>query len=235
MKNLIKLMVMALCLSACKSNLDKNNTFQQTNEGKIADTIATMPIGPLVEGEESLTEDSFGKIRELKGQQISTNEIFKVRETEMIVKDSFLIMKNLSDKNMFKVFSLPQFKLIKTFGLNGRGPDEFQYPHIVKSEDKNTLCIVFESTNSKVYNLDRNLNLHVSPFKFPKAKEMFDEKQLAGFSNTNFYYVSNATRGKAIYRSNLERDSVATKEIYNLAFSKEHKNWGNYIGDFGAN
>jgi hypothetical protein len=234
MKTLVNSILAALIiLSACR-NASKSNTEENSGSPK-SDSVASVPNPELKTGEIAVTDDAFGDVIELKGEQITTNQVFKIAETEMLVKDSLMIMKNYSNDFQFKIFRLPEFKLLKSFGKSGRGPDEFQFARLVKSEDKNTLCFIYEITNSKLYKVDRQLNMSPAAVKFAEKKPMFDEKQLYSFSDHDFYYVGNNNAGKSIYHITERGDSIKTNEVYNLAFSSGHRNWANYIGDFGAN
>ncbi len=232
-KLLLLVLITCFMLASCRSTSE--NKSQNPESAAPSDSFVLTSLPELQTGEVNLTEDSLGKVIELAGEQIITNQIFKVRETEMLVKDSVLIMKSIFGENQFSVFRLPDFKLLKTFGKTGRGPDEFQYSHLVQSEDKNTLCFIYEMTNSKLYKVDRQLNLTPAEIRFEKPEAMFDEKQLYSFGDKDFFYVGNSTNGKSIFRAQTLNDSLVTREVYNLSFSTKHRNWANYIGDFGAN
>lgn len=234
MKNLTFLALLVfIILASCRNTSESKSQNFTTNAP--SDSLVLTSFPELQTGEVNFTEDSFGKVIDLAGEQIVTNQIFKIGETEMLVKDSVLIMKNLSGENQFSVFRLPDFKLLKVFGKTGRGPDEFQYSHLVRSEENNNLCFIYEMTNSKLYKVDQQLNLTPANIRFEKKETMFDEKQLYSFGDSDFFYVANAKSGKAIFQTGLVNDSLETKEIYNLSFSPKHRNWANYIGDFGAN
>lgn len=233
MRNLLLFILAAsFILASC---LNKSEKSQSPTINAPSDPFVRTSLPELQTGEVNLTEDSLGEVIELTGEQITTNQIFKIAETEMLVKDSVMIMKNISGENLFRIFRLPDFKLLKTFGKTGRGPDEFQYSHLVQSEDKNILCFIFEITNSKLYKVDRYLNLTPANIQLEKSKSVFDEKLLYSYSDTDFFYVGNTTAGKAIFRSNMSNDSILTTEVFYLSFSPKHRNWANYIGDFGAN
>jgi hypothetical protein len=234
MKNLPLLtLTVLLILVSCRNSSD--NKSQNLSAAGTVDTLDHTPFPGLQTGEVTLTEESFGKVIDLTGEQITTNQIFKIAGAEMLVKDSIMIMKNNSSENQFSAFRLPDFKLLKWFGKTGRGPDEFQYTHLVPSEDKSTLCFIYEMTNSKLYKVDLQLNLTPANIKFEKKEAMFDQKQLYSFGDNDFFYAGNTNSGKSISRARKVNDSLEISEIYNLSFSPKHRNWANYIGDFGAN
>lgn len=233
MKNLLLFILAAsFILASCRNKSEKS---QSPTINAPSDPFVRISFPELQTGEVNLTEDSLREVIELTGEQITTNQIFKIAETEMLVKDSVMIMKNISGENLFRIFKLPDFKQLKSFGKAGRGPDEFQFAHLVQSEDKNTLCFIYEMTNSKLYKIDRQFNLAPAKIQFGKSEAMFDEKFLYSFGDNVFFYVGNNQTGKSIFQTKVVNDSLETSEVYNLSFSPKHHNWANYIGDFGAN
>ncbi len=105
-------------------------------ERKVADTIA---YEPLVPGESRFSEEAFGDVIELKGKTVPTDFQFKVFESKMLIRDSFLIIKNRNGNYNFMAFSLPDLRYVKSFGfykyeksfgLDVSGVDEL-YPRLV--------------------------------------------------------------------------------------------------------
>lgn len=238
MKNiLLFISFLLMILTACNSN--KNKTQKSVQQDSIhTDKIVFVERFPeLTEGEVKLDESCFGGIIELKGEQKITNEIFQVRETQLIVKDTFLMVANLNSGNMFMVFSLPDFKLIRSFGKLGKGPGEYQFPKLVPAEGDECLCYVYESANNHLFSLKKDLTFSELPFKLsdPQINRSINDKQVYSFSSTSFVYAESVKGGKAIFESSIQNDSVQTNLIYNLSFSKGYKSWASYIGDFGAN
>ncbi|NQU86762.1 MAG: hypothetical protein HQ541_13475 [Mariniphaga sp.] len=229
----INLLIVILIVSACNTQ----NKKEPPPEKPTDEIVFIEPFPDLIPGEVNLDESCFGEIKELAGKQITTNEIMKIKETEILVCDSMLIMKNLSSGNMLKAFSLPDFKLIKSFGKAGRGPGELQSPKLVKAEEDECLCYIYQQANNNLYKLDFNLELLEVDFELPKSttKRAFNDKQLYSLSASNFVYVESIPRGKGLFSYKIEDDSVYHKMVHNLSFSDSHKSWASYIGDFAAN
>lgn len=230
-------MLIFALFSACNSN--KNKTQQTVQQGSTrSDEIVFVERFPeLTEGEVELDESCFGEIKELKGEQKITNEIFQVRETQLIVKDTFLMVANLNSGNMFMVFSIPNLKLIKSFGKMGKGPGEFQFPKLVPAEGDECLCYIYESANNHLFSLQKDMTISELPFKLADAQTQrsINDKQVYSFSPTEFVYAESVKGGKAIFNFSIQNDTVQNDLIYNLSFSKGYKSWASCIGDFGAN
>ena len=220
-------------LFAC-NQIDKTKTEGQPEQYEgVADTAIVETISPLLEGEFLLTEKDFGEIIELHGTSNPVDQIFKIRECEMIALDSILIVKNLNNQDMLMVFSLPDFTFLKSLGRFGRGPGEFQFPSLVKDESGESICFIYERTNNNLYSLTKDLEIIELPVNLEKGD--FNDKQLHGISSNQFFYVESIKMGKAIFGMDSEKDTLNTTLLKNLAFSDKHKNWAAYIGDFGVN
>ncbi len=230
----INLFLILLLAFSCNQQ-SKKGTELGDNQQIMEDIPDKLPLSPLIEGEFLLKDGAFGDIIELTGLQHTVNRIFKVGEIEMIAEDSFLIVKNQNDENYFMAFSLPDFRFIKSFGRMGRGPLEFQFPHFVKSNDDNAYSYVYEWRGNKLWMLDKSLEIKELGITIPKDDKVLFDKQFYSLSDSNYYYVASTKQGKAVFQLQFYPDSLTDKLFYNLSFSKEHRNWASYIGDFGVN
>ncbi len=222
-------------LFSCKQ-VEKKNTEQTPEQySHIIDSCKVETLSPLSEGEVSITANDFGEIIELQGTTQPIDQFFKVKETEMIALDSLLIVKNLGNPEVFMVFSIPDYKLIKSFGELGKGPGEFQFPSLVKDESGEFLCFIYEKAFNNLYALNKDLEILELPIELQKGKKSINDKQIYGLSSNDFVYVESIKMGKAIFRINSKNDTINTTHLKNLAFSNKHKNWAAYIGDFGVN
>jgi hypothetical protein len=235
MRILILLFGLTLIFFSCKQTR-KEKAVQQSEIVKSANDssiIETLP--PLEESEFTFSDKDFGEIIELKGASHPVNQLFKVSECEMIALDSVLIVKNRNNSEMFMAFSLPSFNFIKSFGMFGRGPGEFQFPGLVKDESSEFLCFIYERANNNLYTLNRDLEIKELPIEFQKGEKNFNDKKLYGISSKELLYVESINMGKAIFRIDSKSDSTNINLLKKLAFSDKYKNWAAYIGDFGAN
>ncbi len=222
-------MVLTIIFSSCKHSVKI-----QKNESDI-DTLKTVVLPPLLEGEYTLAEKDFGEVIELQGISHPVDEIFKVSECEIIAIDSLLIMKNRQNPDMFTLYSLPSLKFIKSFGRAGNGPGEFRSPHLVKDESGEYLCFIFEMTNSNLYALNKELEIIELPTELKKGENTYDDKQLYGISSKNLIYVESTRNGKAIFHLTSKGDSTSLTLLKDLSFSDKQKSWAAYIGDLGVN
>lgn len=234
----IILITISIVLSACNHSRSKNS--QVDNTGIQADTIVVAEVlSPLEEGSVSLSDDCFGKVIELSGQQkVMEDVIFKLSEPEIIIKKNHLVMQNLrGNDNMHMLFSFPGLNLIKEFNKTGNGPDEFMYPHLVPTGESDKIAYVFETTKQKLYSIDTAGVTTLVPVTFRKEqKAVRSDKQFVIPAKDNYYYVEVIPRGKAIFHATKTgQDTLQTEQLYNLSFSDKHKSWAAYEGDFGVN
>lgn len=184
------------------------------------------------------SKDPFGEIMELKGKYISEDTaVFTLSESVMLINGNFLVMKNLSDPP-FRVFRLPDLKQVNIVGKRGIGPDEFNFPTLVPSQDSTILCYLYENSNNKLYKLNKDGKAEYCkyPFQGTDNKGMFAaEKQLVNTGINDFMYVDNSPSGKSIYRITQKGDSALVREVFNLGMDPKQKSPFAYIGDFGAN
>jgi len=224
------LFLAALALLSCNQNK------QSDSDGQKPDAIVEKALPPLKEGEIALTDDAFGDIIELSGEQHPVNQIFKIGETGMIAKDSLLIVKNRNEDYLFMTFSLPDFRYLKSFGKVGGGPGEMQICQLVNSANKNYVCYIYEQDQNKLYSVDNDFSVNESAIRLSGNNNLFGDKQLVNTSDTSFLYAESTKKGKAIFHLSIyPNDSTAVRQIQDISFSDDHTNWASYIGDFGVN
>lgn len=212
---------------------------QQTAETVLSDTVEIASPFPELEAGESFykKQNPFGKIIELTGTNVANDTaIFKPGECEMLVKDNFLIMKNIAQP--FRIFSLPDLIQQKTVGKWGGGPDEFYYSTLVSTPDNELLCYLFETTNQKSYKLYFNgvMEYNRYPFQTNEGRKKYgSEMKVTNIAEGDFLYVADSSTGKSIYRITQQGDSAVTKEVLSLGLNPNRKSPFSYIGDFAVN
>lgn len=246
-----------LFLSACKPRAEQK---QQTDVDTLSAVVKAPRIikdATLVAGRVTLKDEDFGELIELKGtQQILDEEgpIFKISEPEMLVKDGYFLLQNRpalssihhqdgkvevvkkDDGGMsayFHWYRLPDFRYVTSFGEGGNGPYEFNFPHLAPACAAVDSVYVYETSTMQLYATDTTGILNPFPLPLKSVKgTSYSDRMLCVLSPDTFYYVDNVPRGKAIIRSVYQGDSLQTEQIYHLAFSKKHRSWAPYIGDF---
>jgi hypothetical protein len=182
-------------------------------------------------------KELFGKLITLTGQQLFNDSvIFKVRETEMMVRDNQFLVYNRGERP-FMQYRLPDLQFIGYGnGIMGQGPDEFLFPHLVPTVDTSILCYIFESTNQKLYKFHKSGEITYYPVSFSDSKHhQYSDKKLINIGIDDFMYVETSDTGKSIFRITTTGDSCKIKEVYNLGLNPKRKSWTSYIGDFVAN
>jgi hypothetical protein len=230
MKKII-IFTISLVLLSCKPNTTNEKTNTTTKQEIV--NLKGKKIAPLISGTEKLTDDIFGEIIELKGTSRPIDKFFKISETQLLVVDSILLVKNKHEGFHMMAYSLPDYKFLKSFCISGNGPMEFHYVKLVKDESRKNLCYLYDMISTKFYAVNRNFELKPVSKQFNKQKNLFSDKQLHVVNEKSFFYEANAKGGKAIFHSTLQNDSLQTKQVKHLAFNKKRKGWANYIGDFG--
>jgi len=231
----IYLFLFGLLLLTCCNNKQKQAQ-PEPEQPEIQAEPEIPKLANLEEGEFFYkSKNPFGETIELKGtQKITDTVIFKVSETQAIIKNDFMIMKN---GRSFMLFQLPDLSYMgPTTGTFGRGPDEFIYPQLVSTPDNNILSYIFESTNQELYSLDYNGKITPTPFSFNAGKQAtYSDKNVINIADNDFIYCETTPKGKSVFRTQLIGDSLDVKEVFNLALNPKLKSWTAYIGDFVAN
>jgi hypothetical protein len=229
MKNSNLLFSFLLLLFACNSN----NEIQHDNTN--IDTVKELNISKLESGTFEIDEESFGSIIKLKGKEQKLDAVLKPSEAEMIIKGDILIFRSLGSANFFYIFSLPDFKLVHSFGNHGGGPDEFYSPNLVPTDEEDKICYIYDYSSNKLSFLTKDNKVTTCDFSFPKGKMNASLlKQIHVLSNKEMLYACAVGKGKGIFRFNT--DSLNTEiELSNLAIDKNYNNWAAYEGSFGVN
>ncbi len=240
MRKSILLPLLAILFVGCGSPAPKNVT------EAISDTTAVIVEQitlPALSNEtlSELTDEVFGEVIELKGVNVTTDDIFGISEAQMLVRDSLLFLKTLQGDKLLRIYSLPDFKLISTALSKGRGPGEFQFPDIIKSNAKDTLLYLYESSNNRIYALKSDYSVSVA-YQGEVASDQGTyapyNKQWGTLDNApNIVYMQQDynKRTNEILVDKMVEDSVITTPIADLTFNPKYKNWPAYIGSFGVN
>lgn len=245
-----------LFLSACKpkaeqKQLDASDSLS-VGKGEVA-----FIEPPLTGGNISLSEEDFGPLIELKGKQQlfdETGPIFKLSEPEVLIADGCFLFQNRPSgggvyttkdgtsmqkkgeyeelQNFFHWYRLPDFRYLVSMGRIGNGPSEFMFPHLVQSSNKNSGSYVYESTTGKLYATDTTGVLKYIPVEFRTDGNTYSDRQIVVATADTIYSADNTRQGRALYRSIWRGDSTLTSQLYDLSFSKKHKGWAAYTGDF---
>jgi hypothetical protein len=187
---------------------------------------------PLVEGAFTLENDVFGQTIDLKGTSHPIANFFEVKELEMLATDSLLIVKNKNGDNIFMLYSLPDFHFLQSFGRIGKGPNEFQFPNLIKSNSSKAICYIQEWRKSKLLVLEHSLKLRQLPVRMPLSNM---DRQICSINDSNYFVVAIEEGKKSISELKFLQDTLISNFCYNLSFSKNLNNWTSYIGDFALN
>ena len=225
-----------LLMCGCRGEKKAAAPIVETLAAHQDDSAVAVRLPPLVEGNVVVSDEDFGPVIELSGTSHPVDEIFKVSESQMIIKDDYLIVKNHSQDNFIKIFKLPGFEYVASAARAGRGPGEFVFPKIFKAPGDELLCYIYESTKDELYSLDKNFEIKALNYPLSRrSAERSGDKQFQSLSDSMFLYVESTSAGKAVFEFDIRPDSVVIKEAASLAFLSRYKSWASYIGDFGVN
>ncbi|GIM60903.1 BF3164 family lipoprotein [Capnocytophaga canis] len=227
-----------LFLGACGDNKtaqkqEEKEKIQLFQKEEFVTELAQLEAGELF----FKNKNPFGDDILLKGKQIvGDTAIFSVRESQLLIKNNYLIMKSLTNP-VFYIFNLPDLRLQKSLGKRGQAPDDFLFPTIIPSVSNDWLCYLFENSQNKLYGLDEKGDIQIinKPFEEFKKQELGATLQLANISDDDFMYVTDSKTGKSIFRITQKGDSINKKEVFNLGLNPTRKSPFTYIGDFAVN
>ncbi|MFJ1262279.1 BF3164 family lipoprotein [Capnocytophaga canis] len=227
-----------LFLGACGDNKtaqkqEEKEKIQLFQKEEFVTELAQLEAGELF----FKNKNPFGDDILLKGKQIvGDTAIFSVRESQLLIKNNYLIMKSLTNP-VFYIFNLPDLRLQKSLGKRGQAPDDFLFPTIIPSVSNDWLCYLFENSQNKLYGLDEKGDIQIinKPFEEFKKQELGATLQLANISDDDFMYVTDSKTGKSIFRITQKGDFINKKEVFNLGLNPTRKSPFTYIGDFAVN
>ena len=229
-----------IILVGCSSNQKRKDSSDEDSGQTHVETIEEEKIElPPLEAEQISykNKNPFGTDIELAGKQFFIDTIiFKVRETQMIVKNEILGVQNYAQNQFFMRYSIPEVNFLSMEGNQGNGPDEFLFPNLIPTPDPTLLAYIMEGTNEKLYKWDKSGN--IVPYEYSLFNSKIDfssDKQLINIAPDDFLYVAASRTGKSIFRIQVINDSIQTREVLNLALNPKRKSWTNYVGDFVAN
>jgi hypothetical protein len=233
------IVALACVALACSCGGGKKKSAADT----VQDSLLTeaIPIAParldsLTVGEFAMKDDAFGETIPLTGTPIEVDDIFKVSETETICVDTLLIMLNRqrADKRFLSIYSLPSLTFVKSVGTFGRGPGEFNSPHLVEvADDPDALCYVVGAFSGQMSALTPQLDLVPIENPLPeKYREYTSEKKYTACDRDEMIF----NHGSSIMRWRRD-DSLAadnTASLYNLSIRRTNPGAA-YIGSLGVN
>lgn len=232
MNKLLVLLIILAGIQACRNSPKSASSITTPTDSTNTSPISVFP--PLEAGTFEVSDKDFGEIIELHGESLPIDTIFAPSETQMLIKDGYFIASTRKSDKFFYIFRLSDMKVVAHLGTHGRGPMEFTYPYLIRSQTPDKLCYIYDIAKEQLFYIDQQFNLK-SSVPLPKSgeKNLGADKQIEIISDKEMIFTSAAPKGKAIYSYHM--DSTAFHEIYNLAFDKRFKLSYAYTGDFAVN
>ncbi len=231
MKTFLLPILIILILTSCRSKKSDD-----TAASSFSDSIPEVPeetsFPSLAPGEVELHDNAFGDIIELTGASHPVDQLFKVKETQLLAKASMLIIKNQNEDKYFMAFSLPDFSHIKSFGRRGKGPGELVHPSVIAGNVNDIIVSIYD-VNGKVYHVNKSFELEDAKISFDVKRQLYDQNKICAASAEEYYYVGVAPVAKEIYKYSAN-DSIPETSVKQLSV-KGFKGWASYTGYLGAN
>ena len=99
-------------------------------------------------------------IIQIKGETIS--QIPAGCYTAGIIKDTFLCLQNTCSEKQFQIFSNNSKNMLYEFGATGRGPNEYQFPLIIKSDTNTSSLLIHDLVQNRLtrFYLKNDTSIH---------------------------------------------------------------------------
>ncbi len=149
----------------------------------------------------------FNKTFKLNGTKVGPVDHF-LEPRKMVLLDSLIVVSDFKTEKLFHVVIRNNYKLMKSFGIKGKGPGEFQGPDLSKRLHNNHL-VVTDRYITKKYDLDSMISV---PYYEPNTKIVYPVELIIPFNllylNSNTI-IGSTTSGKfRIFNFNLETRKI---------------------------
>lgn len=190
---------------------------------------------PLMTFEVNLDTVQWKEIR-LKGKNKVIKEEFIDMNSTLWKKGDLLIFRNATHQyeNVYLVYRLPEYKLIKKFGMKGNGPDELLFPiFTISNNNKNRIGTIYDEMNGNYFEVGNDFSLRKIT-SFPDLYKRF-VMDVSFDSDSTAFYLGNASKdGNCIYRYN-KLDNSQEKVIHDLTLLPGITFFYAYSGSYGVN
>ena len=227
MKQLFKItsiLIISVFISGCK------NTEKRTISNG-SDSFMT--------GEYELIDNVFGDIIELTGKNILKEVLFTFSETELLVHDSILILKNNARGNthIIQLFKLPDMELMTKIGNAGRGPLEFSYSaHIIPTPDTSALIYLYNRDTREVYKVTKSLSLEMVTSKFNSLDmNTYFIENIMNLSESKYFFTERTREKNTLLQLTISQDNTSSSKLIDLNFNPNVNTSMAYFGYFAMN
>lgn len=230
----LTIIITILLLTTCK-NAGKNQTetsIDSLNTNSVPEKEIIQPLPPLEPGDYNITDKAFGETIDLIGEPVNVPE--KIKPEQLFVKNNYLITQNQRKDSLFMIFRYPEMECVTAFGVNGRGPDEFQFPRLIETMEDSILCYIYEMFTDKLYKVPLRTLKPEYYLTLPKQDRSLGDKMSVFITSRMAYYPMSTPKGKSVFTFNA--DSMPQEKLFlDLRIPGLKGSWTTYIGDFGVN
>lgn len=162
-------------------------------------------------------DDVEWKTTQLIGKNVVIEDGFVDMKSTLWKKGDMLIFRNAEFQraNYYLAYSLPDFKLIKKFGIWGVGPDEFEQPELtISANDDSRIGYIYDWANGNYYELCNDFTIK----RIDAFKDLAYRTLDVSFFNdsTAFYLNGGEEKGRTMYKYTKSK-GFPGEAIHNLA------------------
>ena len=185
-------------------------------------------------GEYELADNVFGEIIELKGENILKDALFTFSETELLVRDSILILKNnpRGNTHIVQLFRLPDLELITKIGIPGRGPLEFSYnARIVPTPDTSALFYLYNGAVQEVYRVTKSFSIEMVTSKFNTlGMDIYSADNVMNLSANKYLFTERTRENNTLFQLDISEDGTSLSKLIDLNFKPNVNTLMAYFG-----
>ncbi|ASB47975.1 BF3164 family lipoprotein [Alkalitalea saponilacus] len=136
----------------------------------------------------SLHELDFKLQTKVQENRIETNEMLNIRQ--FIVQDTLIIINNSRDDSIFMVLNLNTSEIIRSWGVRGRGPEEYGvWTHLMSVTNENFQVADFTMNRIETYSIpDFDLTENRKIIKHGNAERLEIPQRISTMDGNHFFY-----------------------------------------------
>jgi hypothetical protein len=175
---------------------------------------------PMMEGEIEIGE--INKVVYLKASEIYIPPVL-LRPSSLCLIDSFMIVSQSRQDTLFSIFGLPECKLLKCFGIKGRGPNEFDlsFQNVTLGSVHSmvsTFAVGNHMNDIQYYKIDDILNNNFIPYKIEKLPPKLNGFQSIGYINDTIIIGAPYGENMQLFKYSCNRKILSIFKEYPIKF-----------------
>ncbi len=168
--------------------------------------------------EDEIIIEKFPKEANLSGDILIIPSIL-LSPSNMCIIDSFLIVSQNRPDSIFNIFRLPDCKHLKSFGNEGRGPEEFNLTFSFVtlgpvSSTKSSFAVGNERTNIQYYRISELIKNNYKPYKTDKLPPELNRFRAVTYLGDSLIFGASYRGGMHLFKFNSVKEELKTFRNY---------------------